>query len=148
MKTTTTLSTADLAALKPKRSSFVSRVVLSADGLVLPEPQWRLLVGDVSGRKLTAALKVHGLSFSKVFFEDAYEQAKIAFYEIKHQVDATKRLSIIDAAFSKAGVAKTKKMENIIKAALPLFKKKPTSETIAICVELIKAATERVCVTH
>lgn len=129
----------DLKDLKPKRKNFTKTIVIANNGAVVEDTAWRGIVGSVEGRELTKALKKNGLQPVKIFLKEQFEDAKVAFYAIKHATERELHSTTINKAFDQAGYPKVKRLETTLKSILPLFKKQPQAKTVATFKALIKA---------
>lgn len=115
---------------RPNRADFYKMIVVNSDGQVVQEKEWVTALGDATGRALGKALRSKGWGINRVFNQSGYTKAKEDFSSQTKTGRAAARISLIDSAFEKSGVAREAHLERAANAVAPLLRDVPEGRAI------------------
>ena len=119
-----------------QRINFKKTIVLDSYGRMVDPEVWE---AKVKGHRVATTLKKEGFHKETIFLKDQYEQVKVAYYAVKHEVEKKVNEKLIDVAFEHVGVPKTKRVERILYSIMPLIKNKDPEEKVAKLESVISA---------
>lgn len=124
--------------IKPVRQNYYKLTVLSSDGSVVNEADWKVMVGDLSVKEAKKVLRKHGWQFARVFMRTKYYEDRKAYKDALKSSAVADQSQLIADAFSKAECLPEPHVTRALKAIAPLLKGAPTSKLVTSLKNVIR----------